>query len=79
MRRTTLATLLLGGGLLLGLAAAVGLALGAGPPRLSPFMLKVVMYKLAFIAALGLITAGAFVRRWARRSDHRVGHGPGAR
>jgi hypothetical protein len=38
------------------------LALG-WEPRLSPFMLKVVVYKLTFAAALALIAAGAAIGR----------------
>jgi hypothetical protein len=65
MRRVTLGTMVLTLGLLVGLAAVAGLALGV-EPRLSPFMLKVVVYKLSFAAALVLMVAGALVRRRAR-------------
>lgn len=79
MRRSTIAALLLGMGVAVGLAAAVALALGLEPPHLSPFLYRVVVYKLAFIAALGLIAAGAALRRWARRAPaDRAGHGTGA-
>lgn len=77
MRRTTVGSLLLALGLLVGLGAAVGLALGIAPPPLSPFLLKVVVYKLTFAAALGLIVAGAFVQRWARRTRAPAGRGGG--
>jgi len=67
MRRSTLGSLLLALGLLVGLVAGVALAAGVAPPPLSHFVLKVVVYKLTFAAALGLIAAGAMVQRWARR------------
>jgi hypothetical protein len=66
MRRSNLGTTVLVLGLLVGLAAVTGLALGL-EPRLSPFMLKVVVYKLSFVAALALLVAGAAIRRGARR------------
>lgn len=71
MRSSTLSTLLLTGGFLLGTVAAVGLAFGF-EPHLSPFLLKVVVYKLTIIGALCLMAAGAFVGRLSRR-----GRGPG--
>jgi len=68
MRRDTLGSALLILGLLVGLAAAAGLAAGV-EPRLSPFMLKVVVFKLSFVAAAGLLVAGAAIRRAGRREQ----------
>lgn len=45
-------------------AVAAGVAMTVGwEPRLSPFMLKVVFYKLSFLAAAGLIAVGAIIGR----------------
>ena len=66
MRRDTLGTALLILGLLVGLAAVAGMAVGF-TPALSPFVLRLVVYKLGFAAAAGLLVAGALVRRAAGR------------
>ena len=66
MRRTQVANLFLAAGVAVGVVSAVALALDI-VPRLSPFMMKVVVYKLAFIGAGSLLAAGAVLRRWARR------------
>jgi hypothetical protein len=58
-------------GLLVGLAAAAALMLGVDPTRFSPFLVKVALYKLTFIAAAGLLTAGALLGRHARRVNRR--------
>src|SRR4051794_10186348 len=63
MRATRIGTLLLGLGLGVGCAAGGALLLGLQPSRLPAALLDVVAYKLAFVAALGLIVAGAVVRR----------------
>ncbi len=68
MRRTTLPTLLLAGGLIVGLAAGVALLLGVDPTRLPPFLVRVALFKLTFIAAAGLLVAGALLGRRARQS-----------
>jgi hypothetical protein len=80
MRRIRLANAFLYAGLVVGLVTAAALAFDV-VPRLSPFMMKVVIYKLAFIGAAVLLAAGAILRRWARRDaqgegGERVGPGP---
>jgi len=71
MRRIQVANVFLVTGLAVGVVAGLALAFGI-VPRLSPFMMKVVIYKLSFIGAAGLLAAGAVLRRWARR-DARPG------
>jgi hypothetical protein len=67
MRTARAGQLLLGLGVLVGVAAGVGLLLGFEPARLPPALLNIAAYKLTFIGALGLIAAGAIVGRYARR------------
>jgi hypothetical protein len=67
MRTTRLGTVLLFLGLAVGVVAGGALLLDFRPSRLPAALLDLVAYKLAFIAALGLIAAGAIVRRGARR------------
>lgn len=67
MRASRLSTVLLVTGLLLGVAAVIALLLGADPTALPPFLVRVALYKLTFIAVAGLLAAGAFVGRWVRR------------
>jgi hypothetical protein len=55
---------LLGLGLLVGIGAVVGYELDI-VPTLPPEVLKIVIYKLTFVGGLGLLVAGAFVRRLA--------------
>jgi hypothetical protein len=54
-------------GALVGTAAGVALALGLDVSRIPPWMITVGMYKLAFIAAGGILVAGAIVGRAAMR------------
>ena len=68
MRRVHIANAFLIAGLVVGAGAAVALAADV-VPRLSPFMMKVVIYKLTFIGAGTLLAAGAVLRRWARRDE----------
>ena len=68
MRRVQVANAFLYAGLVVGVIAAVALALDV-VPRLSPFMMKVVIFKLAFIGAAVLLVAGAILHRWARRDE----------
>jgi hypothetical protein len=53
-------------GLVLGVAAVLALVIGVDPAHIPPFLVKVALYKLTFIAALGLLVAGAMVGRRAR-------------
>ena len=53
-------------GLFVGFAAGSGLLLGFDVSRISPFFIKIAMYKLAFIAALALLAGAAIIGRRAR-------------
>lgn len=61
--------LLLALGLLVGCVACVGLLVGFEPARLPPTLLNIAAYKLTFIAALGLLAAGAVALRSGRRAE----------
>jgi len=80
MRFRTLSKALLILGALVGTVAGLAMALGLRLDQLPPWMITVGMYKLAFIAAGGLLVAGALLGRAARRSAtrdaERVGHLP---
>ena len=67
MRRVSLGSALMVAGLALGLAAAILFALGV-EPRIPPALLRLAVYKLAFLGAVGLLGAGAVLRRRARRT-----------
>ena len=69
MSRTTISSALLALGLLVGAATAIAMAVGFEPAPASGFLVKVALYKLTFIASLGLLAAGAIVGRWTRRAD----------
>lgn len=60
-------SLLLGLGLFVGVAAGIGLLLGFEPARLPAALLNIAAYKLTFVAAGGLLGAGAILVRYARR------------
>lgn len=68
MRPTRLGALLLGLGVLVGVLAALGLLVGFEPARLPAALLNVAAYKLTFLAAFGLLAAGAVVQRHAHRA-----------
>jgi hypothetical protein len=70
VRASTLSKALLLLGALVGAAAGATLAFGIRLDQLPPWMITVGMYKLAFIAAGGLLVAGALIGR-AARSRHR--------
>jgi hypothetical protein len=59
---------LLGLGLLVGIGAIVGYEMDI-IPTLPPAVLKLVLYKLIFVGGVGLLVAGAFVRRLAGRIE----------
>ena len=63
--------ILLGLGVLVGVAASAGLLLGFEPARLPPAVLNLAAYKLTFAAALGLLAMGALFLRHARRERDR--------
>jgi hypothetical protein len=56
--------LLLGLGLVVGIGAIGGYELDI-IPALPPAVLKLVLYKLIFVGGVGLLVAGAFIRRLA--------------
>jgi uncharacterized membrane protein YedE/YeeE len=60
--------ILLGLGLVFGIGAIVGYELDI-IPTLPPAVLKLVLYKLIFVGGLGLLVAGAFIRRLANRVE----------
>jgi uncharacterized membrane protein YedE/YeeE len=60
--------LLLGIGLVVGIGAIVGYELDIIPP-LPPAVFKLVLYKLIFAGGVGLLVAGAFIRRLANRIE----------
>jgi uncharacterized membrane protein YedE/YeeE len=60
--------LLLGLGLVVGIGAIVGYELDI-IPALPPAVLKLVLYKLIFVGGVGLLVAGAFIRRLANRLE----------
>lgn len=66
MRR--IGNLLLGLGLVVGIGAIVGYEMDI-IPSLPPAVLKLVMYKLIFVGGVGLLVAGAFLRRLANRIE----------
>ena len=72
MQARHLSSALLALGVLVGVAAAVGLLLGFEPARLPAALLNLAAYKLTFLAAFGLLAAGAVVARYSRRSDERA-------
>ena len=65
MRR--FASLLLGLGAAIGVAGAIGLAVGFQPSRLPAALIDISVYKLVFIAAAVVLGAGAIVGRAERR------------
>ena len=64
--------LLLGLGVLVGVAAGVGLLVGFEPARLPPALLNIAVYKLVFVSALAILAAGAVVLRHAGRVEGRM-------
>jgi hypothetical protein len=67
MRAARIGPVLLALGLVVGVAAGVGLLLGFEPARLPRELLNIAAYKLTFLAAGGLLGAGALVLRHERR------------
>ena len=53
-------------GLVVGGAAGIGLLIGFEPAQLSRALLNVAAYKLTFLAAGGLLAAGALLMRYGR-------------
>lgn len=71
MRATHVGAVLIGLGLLVGALAGLGLLLGLAPSHLPAALLDLAAYKLTFLAAFGLLAAGAVVQRYARRATGR--------
>ena len=71
MRARHLGTFFLTLGVLVGTAAGVGMLVGFEPARLPAALLNIAAYKLTFLAALGLLAAGAVLARHARRGEAR--------
>ena len=71
MRTSRFADLLLLIGAAVGVAAIIGLVIGFEPAKLPDALVNIAVYKLTFVAAGGLLTAGAIVRRYVRRSEDR--------
>ena len=69
MRTGRLGELLLGIGAAAGIAAVVGLVVGFEPARLPPALINLAVYKLTAVAAVGLLAAGAIVRRYDKREQ----------
>ena len=69
MRASRLGGFLLGVGAAVGVLAVIGLATGFEPSRLPPALLDIAAYKLTFLAAAGLLVAGAVILRRSRRSE----------
>src|SRR5688572_22938113 len=67
MRAARIGPLLLGLGVVVGTAAGIGLLVGFEPAQLPRALLNIAAYKLTFLAAAGLLTAGALVLRYGRK------------
>ena len=72
MRTGRAGRFLLVSGLVVGLLASAALILGLKPSQLPSAMLDIAAYKLSFLAALGLMAAGAGLLRHARRDPKAV-------
>jgi len=71
MRADRIGPLFLVLGLVVGGAAGIGLLTAFEPAQLPPALLNVAAYKLTFLAAGGLLAAGALLLRRGRRSANR--------
>ena len=69
MRTGRLGGVLLGIGAAVGVAAVVGLVVGFEPARLPPALINLAVYKLTAAAAIGLLAAGAIIRRYGKREQ----------
>jgi hypothetical protein len=73
MRTGRLGGVLLGIGAAVGVAAVVGLVVGFEPARLPPALINIAVYKLTAAAAIGLLAAGAIIRRYDKREQSEAG------
>jgi hypothetical protein len=71
MRGPVISKALLILGAVVGAAAGIALALDVRLDRLPSWMITVGMYKLVFLAAGGLLAAGAMLGRATREKTHR--------
>ena len=71
MRAALIGKALLGLGLAIGVVAGLGMVFGFRPSTLPAALLDIAAYKLTFLAALGLLAAGAILRRYGARADQR--------
>jgi hypothetical protein len=69
MRPAHIGRLLLTLGLLVGVAASIGLSSASSPPGCPRTLINLAAYKLTYIAALGLLAGGAMLLRLARRPE----------
>lgn len=70
MSGRTLSRILMWAGVGIAVVATASLAVDRSPLIFSPFVVKVAVYKLAFIAAAGLLAVGAIIgRRWRESSE----------
>lgn len=69
MHARLVSALLLTIGVVVGVGAGVGLLVGFEPARLPAALLNIAAYKLTFLAAFGLLAAGAVLARYARRLE----------
>ena len=79
MRTSRVGGFLLGVGAAVGVAVVVGLATGFEPSRLPPALLDIAAYKLTIVAAIGLLVAGAVIRKRALRDESRADGGDSPR
>ena len=69
MRTSRFGQLLLVVGGAVGVTAVIGLVVGFEPAKLPAALLNIAVYKLTFVAAAGLLAAGAVVRRHGQRES----------
>jgi hypothetical protein len=75
MRSAWFGNVLLAAGVVAGVAAVLGLAVGFEPSKLPAALVDIAAYKLAFGAAAGLLVVGAWIRRSSKRSRQPDGVG----
>jgi hypothetical protein len=71
MPRGRIGSMLIATGVIVGVVASLGVIVDFEPAQLPPALLNIAAYKLTFLAAGGLIAAGAIALRRARRHAER--------